>query len=154
MATERCAICNAEYEVCNFSVQSKTRPWRVVVDTLEHYMIYLAIHGYTISKNKAKAKEELEKCNLSDVDTFLPEVQAAIKEILADDAKDTAEKPQDSQDSKKDPAEDKDGKETDQSAGVNQDATVNQDVTANKAATTSQTTVAKTSTRTKAKVKK
>lgn len=86
MATiAKCTICNKEYEVCNTCLEQKTfRPWRTVTDTLEHYKIYLAIHGYTITKNKEVAKKELESCDLSGMDNFNPEILVAIKEIMSE----------------------------------------------------------------------
>lgn len=82
--TVKCSICNKEYEVCNSCKSQKTfKPWRTVTDTIEHYKIYMAVHGYTVSKNKKKAKDELEKCNLSGIEKFNPEIKKVIKEILA-----------------------------------------------------------------------
>lgn len=48
---------------------------------MEHYKIYAAIHGYTISKNKERAKTALQNCNLSGQEYFLPEIRAVINEI-------------------------------------------------------------------------
>lgn len=85
MAITKCTICNNEYKICNACLEQKTfKPWRTVTDTIEHYKIYLAIHGYTISKNKEKAKAELQNCNLTGLEKFKPEIKAIIKEIMAD----------------------------------------------------------------------
>ena len=79
-----CSICGKPYKVCNSCLEQKTfKPWRTVTDTIEHYKIYMAIHGYTISNNKKKAKDELEKCDLSGLEDFNPEIKKVIKEILA-----------------------------------------------------------------------
>lgn len=84
MAKSKCTICGKDYEVCNSCLQQKTfKPWRIVTDSIEHYKIYLVIHGYTISKNKDEAKKELENCDLSDLENFNPEIKAVIKEIMA-----------------------------------------------------------------------
>lgn len=83
--TVKCTICNKEYEVCNSCLEQKTfKPWKSIVDSIEHYKIYLAIHGYTLSKDKEKAKSELQNCNLNDLENFKPEIKAVIKEIVAE----------------------------------------------------------------------
>lgn len=81
--TVKCSICNKEYEVCNSCKNQKTfKPWRTVTDTIEHYKIYLAIHSYTISKNKELAKEELQKCDLTGLENFNSEIKSVISEIM------------------------------------------------------------------------
>lgn len=77
-----CAICGNGYHVCDSCSEEKAfMPWRTVVDTIEHYKIYTALHGYTLTKDAKKANDELSKCDLSNVETFLPEIRAAIKDI-------------------------------------------------------------------------
>lgn len=79
-----CSICGKPYKVCRSCAEQKTfKPWRTVTDTIEHYKIYMAIHGYTISNNKEKAKDELKKCDLSGLENFNPEIKKVIKDILA-----------------------------------------------------------------------
>lgn len=78
-----CDICGKGYHVCQSCLDMKTiKPWRTVTDAIEHYKVYLAIHGYTITKNKDVAKEELKKCNISDIECFLPGIKSVIKEIM------------------------------------------------------------------------
>lgn len=79
-----CSICGSGYHLCRSCAEQKTfKPWRTVTDTIEHYKIYMAIHGYTVSKNKEKAREELGKCDLDGMDGFQPEIKEIIREILA-----------------------------------------------------------------------
>ncbi len=79
-----CSICGKPYRVCLTCAEQKTfKPWRTVTDTIDHYKIYLAIHGYTVSNNKGKAKDDLEKCDLSGMEGFQPEIKEIIREILA-----------------------------------------------------------------------
>lgn len=78
-----CSICGHKYHICNSCPeQKKFRPWRTVTDTIEHYKIYMAIHGYTITKDRETAKTQLQNCDLSGLENFNPEIKAAIKEIL------------------------------------------------------------------------
>ena len=80
-----CKICGTGYHICNSCSQQKSiKPWRTVTDTAEHYKIYLAIHGYTTSKNKATAKMQLQNCDLNGLEDFKPEIKAAIKKIMAE----------------------------------------------------------------------
>ncbi|MBO5072516.1 MAG: hypothetical protein J6C32_06085 [Eubacterium sp.] len=84
-ANATCSICGKPYKICNACLDQKTfKPWRTVTDTIEHYKIYMALHSYTISKNKEQAKQELENCDLTGLDDFNPDIQSSIKEILAE----------------------------------------------------------------------
>ena len=83
-----CSICGKGYTRCNSCADQKVlNPWKSVTDTMEHYKIYLALHGYTLSKNKEDAKKELENCDLSGLTNFKPEIQSAINEIMAEPKK-------------------------------------------------------------------
>lgn len=83
-----CKICGEGYHVCNSCLEQNTfKPWRTIVDTVEHYKIYLAIHHYTITKDKETAKEYLNGCDLSGLSEFLPEIQTVIKEIIEEPKK-------------------------------------------------------------------
>lgn len=81
-----CAICGTGYHVCSdCSEQKQFRPWRTVVDKIEHYKIYLVIHEYTITGNKKNAQTDLKSCDLTDISTFNKEIQSAISEIMKED---------------------------------------------------------------------
>jgi hypothetical protein len=83
-----CAICNEGYYVCKSCLEMKSfKPWRTVTDTFNHYKIFLAVHGYTTSKDKKTAKSELQNCDLTGLEKFRPEIQKAIHEILEDENK-------------------------------------------------------------------
>lgn len=87
-----CAICGAGYHICNTCQQQKSfKSWRMVTDTVEHYKIYMAIHGYTLSQDKEAAKRDLEKCDLSGLEDFNPPIKAVIQEILSEEQNDIHE---------------------------------------------------------------
>lgn len=89
----KCTICDKQYHVCNTCSETKYfKPWRTVTDTIEHYKIYTAIHGYTITKDIERAKSDLENCNLSELDTFNPEIQNVINKIMSIDEGKTAKR--------------------------------------------------------------
>ena len=80
-----CDICGKKYHVCNSCKEAKSfTPWRTVTDTMQHYLIFLALSEYTKTKDKEKAKEELSKCDLSELDTFNENIKTVIKEIMAE----------------------------------------------------------------------
>lgn len=98
-----CAICGKPYRVCHTCQNIKTyTPWRTVTDTLPHYTIYLAIYEYNKTKDKAKAKEELLKCDLSELDSFDKDVKKVINEILGENKKTVNTTPNKEQTSKTD----------------------------------------------------
>lgn len=79
-----CAICGAGYHVCQSCLETRQfKPWRTVTDTVRHYKIYSILHDYEIgSMDRHAARDALADCDLSDLDTYLPEIQAGIEEIL------------------------------------------------------------------------
>lgn len=78
-----CTICGKGYHICSSCSEQKSfKSWRTVADTIDHYKIYMAIHGYTLNKNKEQAKTELENCDLSEMETFNPEIKSVINTIL------------------------------------------------------------------------
>ena len=80
-----CDICGKKYHICSSCKEVKSfTPWRTVTDTMQHYIIFLALSEYTKTKDKEKAKEELSKCDLSELDTFNENIKTAIKEIMAE----------------------------------------------------------------------
>lgn len=83
-----CKICNSGYHVCNTCLnEKKFKPWKTVTDTPEHFLIYSAIHSYTISKDKEKARSDLQKCNLSGLENFRPKIKSVIEEIMSEPKK-------------------------------------------------------------------
>lgn len=86
----KCTICGKAYHKCNSCSDSKMKPWRSIVDTINHYKIYLIIADYTNKKiSKEKAKELLNGCDISDYKTFVPEVAKVIGDITKVEKKPT-----------------------------------------------------------------
>lgn len=83
-----CSICGKGYHLCQTcSDQKMIKPWRTITDSIEHFKIYTAIHGYTISKDKETAKNELQKCDLTGLEEFNLEIKSVIKEIMKEPIK-------------------------------------------------------------------
>lgn len=84
-----CSICGKKYHMCVTCNDVKSfMPWRTIVDRVNCYKIFLILRDYT---NKAKTKEDvkadLENCDLSEINIFIPEVKSVIEEILKDETK-------------------------------------------------------------------
>ena len=81
-----CAICGKKYHVClSWQQERSFKPWRTVVDTTDHYKIYMAVHGYTVTKDKEMARKELSVCDLSELDSFSDNIKKAINESVAEE---------------------------------------------------------------------
>ena len=82
----KCEICGKMYHMCASCADFLTfKPWRSVVDSIEHFKIYSVLSDYTNKYiSKETAKQELEKCNITDYKTFEPHVVKTIDEILSD----------------------------------------------------------------------
>lgn len=89
-----CIVCGKGYHKC-ISCRDMVRlhPWQTHTDTSEHYKIYQILHGHaTDVYSKEEAKEKLQLVDLSDINTFKPEVQAYIHKIMDDVEKTSDEK--------------------------------------------------------------
>lgn len=83
-----CKICGKGYHVCNTCRTQKTfKAWRSITDTIDHFLIYSAIHEYTVLKNKETTRVKLGKCDLTGLENFRPEIRTVIKEIMQEPIK-------------------------------------------------------------------
>ena len=84
-----CLICGKGYHVCNTCRDIKQfRPWRTIVDTINCYNIYSTLSEYNGKIiDKAEAKEQLERCDLSEKNSFKERPKNTINEILEDPKK-------------------------------------------------------------------
>ncbi len=83
----KCSICGNGYYMCrSCKDQLRLSPWKIHTDTSEHFKIFQIVRGYSIGLyTKDEAKNKFENVDLSDLETFLPEVKSVIKTILVDD---------------------------------------------------------------------
>lgn len=80
----KCSICGKPYRICHSCQETKLfTPWRAVTDSIECYKIYLAVHSYSISKDKKSAYEQLKKCDISGLEGFNETIRKSVNEILS-----------------------------------------------------------------------
>lgn len=84
-----CKICGTGYHICMACKSNKLTPWKNHTDTSQHYVIYQILHGYSAKVfTKAEAKERLLNTDLSELESFLPDVRRRINEILEEEKAD------------------------------------------------------------------
>lgn len=88
-----CIVCGKGYHKCiSCHDTMRLHPWQTHTDTSEHYKIYQILHGYAKGVySKEEAKEKLQLVDLSDINTFKPEVQAYIYRIINDTTESVSE---------------------------------------------------------------
>lgn len=82
-----CTICGNGYHMC-LSCKDKIRmsPWKMYTDSAEHYKIHQIIHGLSTKVyTEDEVKSKLKNVDLSDLDTFKPNIKMIIKGILEKD---------------------------------------------------------------------
>lgn len=91
----RCWVCGKEHEYCPTCGQ--THGWRFVADTMEHYMVHMAIEEYrsgVLTKEQA-IEAFAEKCGVhanDDLSWMLPHVEKGVREIIGEKEKERATK--------------------------------------------------------------
>lgn len=79
-----CTVCGKGYYMClSCKDKMKLSPWKMYTDSAEHYKIHQIIHGFSTkvyTEDEVKAK--LKNVDLSDLETFKPNIKAIIKDIL------------------------------------------------------------------------
>jgi hypothetical protein len=79
-----CSICGERYRLCLSCQDSKLNPWRSIVDSIEHYKIFIIIRDYENGYiSKEEANEQLIQRDLTGSENFVPEIKAKIEEIMA-----------------------------------------------------------------------
>lgn len=79
-----CTVCGNGYHLClSCKDKMKLQPWKMFVDTAEHYKIHQIIHGFSTKVyTKDEVRSKLKNIDLSDLETFKPNIKAIIKDIL------------------------------------------------------------------------
>lgn len=82
-----CTICGSGYHMClSCKDKMKLSPWKMYTDTAEHFKIHQIIHGFSTGVyNKDEVKNKLKNVDLSDLDTFKPNIKSIIEDILKED---------------------------------------------------------------------
>lgn len=82
-----CAICGNLYHVCMSCLDSmRLSPWKIHTDTSEHFKVYQIIHGFTSNVySKDEARIKLNNIDLSDIESFKPNIKEIIKDILKEE---------------------------------------------------------------------
>lgn len=79
----KCSICGKGYYLCKSCEKHKPTAWKLYTDTSEHYKVFQIVHGVSIGVyTKEEAKKRLVNVDLSDMNTFKPEVKAVLEDIL------------------------------------------------------------------------
>lgn len=79
-----CTVCGNGYHLClSCKDKMKLQPWKMFADTAEHYKIHQIIHGFSTKVyTKDEVRSKLKNIDLSDLETFKPNIKAIIKDIL------------------------------------------------------------------------
>ncbi|MCI8495542.1 MAG: hypothetical protein HFI74_07665 [Lachnospiraceae bacterium] len=79
-----CLICGKTYRACHTCDNIRSfQPWRTITDTRNCYKIFLILNSYSNGHaSLTSAKQQLQNCNLSQFDFFLPHIQDTIRNIL------------------------------------------------------------------------
>lgn len=79
-----CTICGNGYHMClSCKDKMKMSPWKMYADSAEHYKIHQIIYGLSTKVyTEDEALLKLKNVDLSDLETFKPNIKAIIKGIL------------------------------------------------------------------------
>ena len=61
-------------------------PWKVYTDSAEHYKIHQIIHGFSTKVyTKDEVRSKLKNVDLSDLETFKPNIKQIIQDVLKEE---------------------------------------------------------------------
>lgn len=83
-----CTVCGNGYHLClSCKDKMKLQPWKAFTDTAEHYKIHQIIHGFSTKVyTKDEVRSKLKNVDLSDLETFKPNIKAIIKDVLKEES--------------------------------------------------------------------
>ena len=78
-----CTVCGKGYYMCiSCKDKMKMSPWKMYTDSTEHYKIHQIIYGLSTKVyTEGEALLKLKNVDLSDLETFKPNIKAIIKGI-------------------------------------------------------------------------
>lgn len=79
-----CPICGTRYHVCTDCQKTKSfTPWRTLTDSINCYKIFIILNDHANHQSdRATAGKQLQKCDLSQLDSFETGIQTMIRKIL------------------------------------------------------------------------
>lgn len=79
-----CSVCGKKYHVCQSCQNTGSFvPWRTIADSPSCYKIFQILSSHTNRQiDDTQARALLQRCNLSGLDTFLPEIKDAVLRLL------------------------------------------------------------------------
>lgn len=79
-----CAICGKKYHVCSSCENARSfTPWRMITDSSACYKIFMILSSYTNGyTSRQEAKEQLQSCDLTHLDTFVSHIRDTIQKLL------------------------------------------------------------------------
>jgi hypothetical protein len=79
-----CTICGNGYHMClSCKDKKELSPWKMYTDTAEHFKIHQIIHGFSTGVyDRNEVKNKLKNVDLSDLDTFKPNIKLIIEDVL------------------------------------------------------------------------
>lgn len=82
-----CTICGNGYHMClSCKDKMKMSPWKVYTDSAEHYKIHQIIHGLSTKVyTKDEVRSKLKNVDLSDLETFKPNIKQIIQDVLKEE---------------------------------------------------------------------
>lgn len=85
-----CTVCGNGYHMClSCKDKMKMSPWKMYTDSAEHYKIHQIIHGLSTKVyTKDEVKSKLKNVDLSDLETFKPNIKSIIEDILKEEVAD------------------------------------------------------------------
>lgn len=84
-ANHRCKVCDVAYYNCDLCDITKEMQWKTVCCSLPHYLIFSAVAKYkrgALTKKKAAALVKDANITQEEMNTFRPDIKAALVEIM------------------------------------------------------------------------
>ena len=79
-----CAICGKGYYMCaSCKDKMSATPWKIHTDTSEHYKVFQIVKAHSLGVyDDNEARMKLKNVDLSDIETFKPEIKKIVRGIM------------------------------------------------------------------------